>query len=451
MSVFKRETSAGETAEYHFRFQQGGKLYYGVCEGCTEKDAAIAFEKTQLEIAKNLSVQKNVKALVENFRAELQGGDKIELKTAYDMALKKPRRYKSTEAQKAGKSSYWRDFISYLGKNFPDVKFLSDVRNKHAEEYIHSLRTNGRFDKKVQFKNHLKKTKKLSTYTRKEKKLSARTINVFHQSIAEVFSLLGKDAGILDNPFAEIHKTQDNSEPREAFTEKEIKLIRENWNDFIKCIFMTGFFTALREGDICTLKKNEIDFDNRIIRRKLLKTGKLVEIPIMVPLEKFLKEQIAVSGNSEYIYPEHAKMYLENCSGISYRVKSFLENLGIQTTKKVEGRDRAVSVKDVHSLRHTFCYFAGISGIPLVIVQSIVGHMNSAMTSHYSAHADRQAKHSKMLLFPDFLNQIDPAIIDVQRTLPPDFTDCAKKAIELIQAGKMATGLKKQLLGLLQR
>ena len=44
MSVFKRETSAGETAEYHFRFQQGGKLYYGVCEGCTEKDAAIAFE-----------------------------------------------------------------------------------------------------------------------------------------------------------------------------------------------------------------------------------------------------------------------------------------------------------------------------------------------------------------------------------------------------------------------
>ncbi len=446
MSVFKRKTSAGKTKEYHYKFMQGGKTYHGVCENCFEKEQAIDFEKTKIATAKNLSVQKSVKALVENFKDELRGGDNIPLKAAYDLSLLKPHRRASSEKQQAGKRSYWRDFTAYLEEKHPDVIHLSDVTKSHAEEYVQYFRTKGRFNKKTIFKNHLKGNHK-SSYIRTETKLAAFTVNISLITLNEVFNLLKRDAGLMENPFSEIHKVKNDTESREAFADQELKLIFKSCDPFIKRIFMTGLFTALREGDICTLKKAEIDFDNHIIKRKLLKTGKLVEIPIMAPFEKFLKAEIANSGDSEYVFPELAEMYLVNQSGISYRVKNFLESLGIKTTKKVAGRDREISVKDVHSCRHTFCYLAGLAGIPLVIVQSIVGHMTPQMTEHYSAHATREAKQNNMLLFPDFMKQ---DIIDVDATEPESIFDRISKAIALIQDSKMNATLKNKLLELLQ-
>ena len=55
-------------------------------------------------------------------------------------------------------------------------------------------------------------------------------------------------------------------------------------------------------------------------------------------------------------------------------------------------------MKDLHSCRHTFCYYAGLAGIPLAVVQSIVGHMTPAMTAHYSAHASIEDKRRGMKL-----------------------------------------------------
>ena len=86
------------------------------------------------------------------------------------------------------------------------------------------------------------------------------------------------------------------------------------------------------------------------------------------------------------------------------KAKDFLESLKIQTTRKIEGRSRLVSVKDVHSLRHSFCFLAGIYGIQLLIVQSICGHMTPQMTSLYQRHADLKVKQAAMAKMPAFLS-----------------------------------------------
>jgi len=104
-------------------------------------------------------------------------------------------------------------------------------------------------------------------------------------------------------------------------------------------------------------------------------------------------------GESGFVLP----MYASNPTGVTYRVKQFLERLGIRTSHKAEGRSRSVSTKDVHSLRHTFAYLAGEYRIPLPIVQSVLGHMSSEMTKHYQAHADREAKEKYLARMPDFL------------------------------------------------
>ena len=92
MSVFKRKSQGGETREYHYKFMQSGKWYYGVCEGCTTEREALAYEKNIRETAKKLAGQQSVGALVENFKKELTGGGKVPLKEAFVCYMAKPRR-----------------------------------------------------------------------------------------------------------------------------------------------------------------------------------------------------------------------------------------------------------------------------------------------------------------------------------------------------------------------
>ena len=399
MSVYRRKTTAGLTGEYHYRFVKKGKDYHGVCEGCHTEEEALAYEANIRKTADGLAAQKSVRALVENFRDELSGGDRIKLDSAFAASCDKPKRKKASEIHTATKASMFSDFVEFARKKFPDVVFLSDVRKTHAEAYISYLRSHGRFDKKIVFRNSSRGGPS-SKYKNKCDKLSSSTVNRFHKVLREVFSLLASDSGLLENPFSGIPMLDEAQEARDAFSEKELEIILAKAPPFIRSIFIIGFFTALREGDIATLRWSDVMWDHGIIRRKMLKTGVMVEIPIMPPLMEFLKAQYGI--DDEYILPEHASMYKSNPSGISYRVKQFLESLGISTTRKVLGRSRAVSVKDVHSLRHTFCYFAGISGIPLVVVQSIVGHMTKEMTSHYMAHANRDDKRAKLAMLPEF-------------------------------------------------
>lgn len=398
MAVFKQKTTKGETKFYHYCFMADGKTYRGVCKGCTIKKIALEYERDVKAKVKELSKQKSVKALVDNFRQELTGGSDIFIFDAYELSLKKPRRRQPSKQLINTKRSYWRDFTDYMESHFSDIVKLADVRKNHAEEYVQFIRENGRFNKQVPFKTG----RKLSVYHRPGN-LSNKSCNTFQQSISEVFEKLYTDAGLIENPFSSIPKLNNESESREAFTEKELKLIAEKADKFIKPIFVIGIATALREGDICTLKWSEIDFKTNLIRRKMLKTRRFVQIPILPPLRSFLLEQKDCIDNSEYVLPDQAEMYLKNSTGISWRVKNFLESIKIKTAKKVPGRSRAVSIKDVHSLRHTFCYYAGVYSIPFLVVKDIVGHVSPQMTELYQRHADNHMKREKLMQMPDLM------------------------------------------------
>lgn len=405
MSVAKRKTTAGETAEYHYAFSHNGKRFRGVCENCTTQKQAEEYERKLIATEKGVTAQKNVRALVENYRDVLTGGSPISLLEAYELSLKKPKKRMPSEELIKIKRSYWQDFIAFMTSHYPDITTLANILPLHAEDYIHHLRLNGRFNKLVSYTG-TKITRKREYHMKGE--LSPKTINTYQQVLCEVFQLLSRDAGLMENPFAAIPKLNRDETTREAFTESELKAIRDNSDDFIRPLFIIAVATALREGDICTLKWNEVDLRNEVIIKRMRKTGNVVEIPMMPPILQYLtelKEGASKKGAfSEYVLPMHAEMYLTNSSGVSYRIKQFLENkCGIITTKIPPNRSRAVSVKDLHSCRHTFCYYAGLFGIPLTVVQSIVGHMTPEMTKHYSAHTSREVKREKMKLLPSFL------------------------------------------------
>lgn len=401
MGVARRKTNAGTTAEYHYDFSQDGKRYRGVCEGCTTERAALTFEKEKREFVKKLAAQKNAVALVENLRQELTGSSAIALKEAYRLYENKPRLKRAGVSRARQNQRMWEDFLAFMEHRHSEVVNLAGVTRSHAEEYLSELRNHGRFIKEKSFQSPDRQAK--VTYLSRER-LSPTTLNQYLKHCKSVFAWLKEDAGLLNNPF-DLPLQKAAPESREAFSPEELRLIGKHLNDFVRPIFIIGICSGLSEGDICLLKWSEIR--NGWITRKRRKTGALLDIPILPPLAEFLAEQHVRSGNGEYVLPEHAEMYQTNPSGISYRFKSFLEEPGIRTTRNVEGRSRAVSIRDVHSLRHTFAYMAGVYQIPLPVVQSILGHMSPEMTKHYQAHADREAKEKYPAQMPDFIGHSD--------------------------------------------
>jgi integrase len=113
---------------------------------------------------------------------------------------------------------------------------------------------------------------------------------------------------------------------REPFTVEELKAITEACadDDFIRPIIVTGMCTAMRRGDCCLLKWEDVDFKEGFITVKTAKTGETVDIPMFPMLREELGNVRATAGKSKYCFPEAAEMYKNNPDGITWRVKQIL-------------------------------------------------------------------------------------------------------------------------------
>ena len=437
MSVFKRKTKTGYTKNYHYRFKLGGKLYYGACRECTLKKDALIFEQKERERIEKLLSQKNVKALIENFKDELADGDLLNINDVWNMYKGYSRAGKRQEAMLKQR---WEDFLIFMQDNYPDIIFLNHVAPEHAEEYVNSLIRNGPwrhyrlfdqaktlnipvlslkkylnasdFPKNKSLKEQKKWVDRLKKNQRNKgrktgnapitlEQLSSETINKYISTLKSVFNKLETKAKITKNPFGKIKKLENKPVRREAFTPDELVKIgaasRDNW---IYPLFMVGVNTGLREGDICELRWREVDLKTGWINRTMNKTGKSVKIPIMPVLSDYMQ---SLPQEGTYCFPELKKRYNTNRTSIGNEITKFLTGLGIESQRKVKGRSRAVSVRDIHSCRHTFCYIAALNQIPLPIVQSVVGHMDAEMTKRYLDHANETEVKKAFEQIPDYI------------------------------------------------
>ena len=379
MSVFQR----GKV--FHYDFVLKGERYRG-STGQTTKKNALKFELAEKEKAR--------KGLIGTKKS-------IELSKAYDAFVKIPRKNTRSAQREQNYRSKYNDFVAFMAGEYPKITTMNQVTQDHAEEYIYQLQDSGRYDKTISYKSI--KGKEV-THAKAVEKMAKATINDYIMVLKMMFKSLKNKANIHKNPFAEIPQLTRDSESREAFTIEELKLIGEKSKDTpLYPLFITGICTGLRESDICTLKNSEVNLKTNWITRKQDKTSNTVTIPIMAPLRSYL---LSLDRKGEYIFPELAARYLcsKKRSKIGHSVTVFLESIGIESNREVKGRSRRVSVRDIHSLRHTFAYMSALANIPLPIVQSVLGHMDTKMTQMYMNHASAQAKQKYLAALPDYLN-----------------------------------------------
>ena len=378
-----------------YDFRSAGKRYRGSTKLTNKKEA----EKHFKELVASIRGEQSSEMLVR--RIKNHGGVKITLDEAFKEFCHIPRKQRISEAQTNIHRSNWNDFICFVKDNFPKVEYVSEVEASHARKYIQHLRDNGRWNKTVTYKPKGRHT--AITHTAKNKSLSTATLNKFLQTCRMVFAGLYIDHDHIENPFDKIPKLKNEKVAREAFSPEELKLIGEKAKDeWFYPVFLVGISTGLRLGDICLLEWKNINpktgwIENLVMR----KTGKAISIPMITGLLNYIKE---LPQENEYVFPRLAGQYKRNSSLISKKIRLFLEDMGIKSSHKAENRYRAVSVKGAHSLRHTFAYLAGVHGLPLPIVQSILGHMSPEMTKLYSDHATEQDKQLHLQRLPDYLS-----------------------------------------------
>ncbi|UDQ99375.1 site-specific integrase [Lentisphaerota bacterium WC36G] len=351
--------------------------------GMTVEADAKAWAKEYID---GLIGESNAKKVYETIKNNLVDKE-VTFKEAIKLFLDYPRKQQPSKNRVRVIKSAWSDFTSFC--NNENILYPHLVTEDIAINYF----------------NHLKKYGRYSVNFAK-KQLSNKTINDIIATIKMIMSFLKSRNLLIEDPFINIKNLDKNTVNREAYTEDELKIMGElSKGTYLYDIILTGVFTGLRLGDIAHLKWKIIDLENMWIGdgsqdAKQRKTNNDINLPIVPALAHHL---LSLEKTSDYVYPELQAKYAGGQDAISTDFKKLLDNCEIVHSIKIEGRTRKASIKDIHSLRHTFAYIAAISNIPLPIVQGVLGHMTTDMTKHYMNHASKKDKAKHLSKLPNYL------------------------------------------------
>ena len=209
--------------------------------------------------------------------------------------------------------------------------------------------------------------------------------------------------GVEPNPFRD-HKSVNPHDKKhhEPLTDEELHAVMKQlddptWRISPNCASRKEFamyfrfllYTGLRTGDAATTKVSQCDFEHEVIRRKIQKTGKIVEFPMHHVLRDILPRQ------GEYLFPVSAAQCQKsgNTTRISSRCRTLFIKLGIW---------RGKGVICAHSLRATFATICCEAGVPLAVIQSWLGHSSTEITRIYAHFNDMKKKREAIEKFPEF-------------------------------------------------
>ena len=264
-----------------------------------------------------------------------------------------------------GKKQVCKVFLDYMAKVFPEVVEVRHLSRYHTEKYL--------------------------DYMRREH--SASTYNNRLCVLREVHRNIMEKAAAKTNPWDGFPLRADDSHSRRELTIEELARLVERANEEgleWRTLFGIAMYTGMRLGDCCKLTWSEVDIVRSIIQKIPEKTKKYRKgRPVTIPIHKVLADLLMttpVENRTGYVLPVIGEKAASGPSGmgwIHHRINRIFKNAGIVMSVTVEGRKHKVPEASFHSLRHTFVSMSANAGVPLHIVQAIVGHESTAMTRHY--------------------------------------------------------------------
>lgn len=364
--------------------------------------------------------------------AEEAAAPGVQIGDAWDRYLASTNRPDTGEATLRQYGFQFDRFRRWIEAEHPEILALADVSPAIAREYAADLKS----------------------------QIHKGTFNKHIRLLHLVSEVLASDACIARNPWGKENITRFRNvkqSTRREFTTPEMGRFVQSADGELKLLLALGVYTGLRLGDCCTLRWDEIDVARGDIVRVPNKTPSAdpVHIPLFKDLNNMLREARLESA-SEYVLPEAAEAYQNSRHAITDHVQRHFLNCGIDVHRSGTGsqieRDkdgnplrndggnvklrptgkRAVIVAGFHSLRHTFVSLCRQAGVPLAVVESIVGHSNPAMTRHYT-HIGEIAARNAIDTLPSIVGsetQEDMTQVEVTCADPADALRSIKVSVD---------------------
>ena len=235
-----------------------------------------------------------------------------------------------------------------------------------------------------------------------EKKLSDNTIHKIIRTLKHILSEMNKSTELksaeikIDESFNDV-KLKARKADKVYLKITEYKKLLNYYPPSeklqnVKNIFMFQIYTGLRYSDVSSLDWSEIktitieNAKHFFIEKNTIKTESIVQIPLVGQAKEILD---SYRGQFKTCFPEYSPQRFNEY------LKEVCKNAGIDDEVKrvrFSGKERIEEVFPKYQLiashtgRHTLATIGDQLGMPLKVIQSVLGHSNIKMTMAYSHH-----------------------------------------------------------------
>lgn len=216
----------------------------------------------------------------------------------------------------------------------------------------------------------IKKHPKYSTVVRAPKRKKAEVISRQPYTREEIDDILQKlDAGI-SIPYR--YKTHG----RTVIVERPINI---RYKDEMRLAILLGAYCGLRLKDAVSIRKEQFIDGNIVLKPAKTKITKGTEVTVPV-LHEGLKQ--ALENFDGWLTPHLKALHDKSDSMCARQFTHLFRWCGYETQVECVDRPNA-SVGGFHALRHSFVTWCAEEGVPIEVVQTIVGHASVTSTKIY--------------------------------------------------------------------
>lgn len=144
------------------------------------------------------------------------------------------------------------------------------------------------------------------------------------------------------------------------------------WHD----VSLISLNTGMRLSEILGLRPQDVDLKNRVVHLDG-KTGRR-SIPVNDLVHETLERVVGGKKGSEFLFPSKKGTQLGSDSATNSFARA-VADAGLNPPN-VDRRHKVV----FHTLRHTYCSWLAMEGVPLYVIGEMVGHSSPDMTKRYS-------------------------------------------------------------------
>lgn len=242
--------------------------------------------------------------------------------------------------------------------------------------------------------------------------LSPATANTDLKILRTAFRQAVVDGLRLDNPASAVAILDERREAgatgRRPFEESELKKLLTQIKGEWRGLVLGGLYTGQRLGDLASLTRRRVDFDQELIKFRSQKTARDMVIPIAAPLLDYLKKHIPTEPDGPFFPGAYATKQEANGESrlLSAEFHRLLVESGLAKPRpkdKNSGRGhsvkRTVSELSFHSLRHNTTSWLKRAGVPESVVRDIIGHESELVSREYT-HLDDDTKRKAIRKLP---------------------------------------------------